>query len=93
MRINNNILVEVEYKDIKNGTFIIPESVTSIGTCAFCNCVDLQTIVIPNSVINIGDSAFEDCVNLTSVTIPSNTNIGEYAFYGCNHLKNIIISK
>ena len=46
---------------------IIPNSVTSIGDCAFCGCTSLTSIEIPNSVTSIGDYAFGDCSGLTSV--------------------------
>ena len=37
---------------------VIPESVTSIGNCAFSGCRGLTSVTIPNSVTSIGDSAF-----------------------------------
>ena len=37
---------------------IIPNSVTSIGDWAFCDCTALTSITIPNSVTSIGDRAF-----------------------------------
>ena len=36
----------------------IPNSVTSIGDCAFYDCTSLTNVTIPNSVTNIGDEAF-----------------------------------
>ena len=70
----------------------IPNSVTSIGDCAFCNCSSLTSITIPNSVTSIGDWAFSDCSSLTSITIPNSvTSIGDGAFYGCSSLTSITI--
>ncbi len=41
---------------------IIPDSVTSIGNYAFCNCTPLtSSITIPNSVTSIGEYAFRKC--------------------------------
>ena len=37
---------------------VIPDSVVSIGTCAFLGCTSLQNITIPSSVMSIGDNAF-----------------------------------
>ena len=68
MRIVNNVLLEVAGSDIKNGTFIIPSDVTSIGIRAFWGCDLLQTIDIPKSVTNIDSSAFKDCQSLKSIT-------------------------
>ena len=45
----------------------------------------ITNVVISDSVMSIGQSAFSGCSALTSVTIPrSVTNIGIYAFDGCN---------
>jgi len=61
--------------------YTIPDSVTSIGYQAFCECTSLTSVTIPNSVTSIGDYAFENCELLTSVTIPDSvTEIGEWAF-------------
>ena len=73
-----------------DSSFIIPDSVTSIGNEAFYYCDSLTSVTIPNSVTSIGDLAFFDCSNLTSVTIPDSvTSIGRYAFSGCTSLTSI----
>ena len=70
----------------------IPNSVTSIGDCAFSGCSDLTAINIPNSVKNIGSSAFSGCCGLTAINIPNSvTSIGEKAFFGCSGLTAINI--
>ena len=46
----------------------IPDSVTSIGECAFYVCFSLRSVTIPDSVTSIGDYAFSYCYGLTSVT-------------------------
>ena len=43
-------------------SLVIPNSVTSIGNCAFYNCRSLTSIIIPNSVTSIGDYAFSGCI-------------------------------
>ena len=71
-------------------TYNIPESVTSIGGSAFCDCDALTSITIPNSVTSIGSCAFCDCDALTSITIPNSvTSIGSCAFYNCDALTNV----
>ncbi|MBP5366571.1 MAG: leucine-rich repeat domain-containing protein [Bacteroidales bacterium] len=73
-------------------TYIIPNSVTSIGSSAFSYCSGLTSVTIPNSVTSIGDGAFQFCSNLTSVTIPNSvTSIGEYAFDSCIGLTSVTI--
>ena len=76
----------------REGTVVIPDSVTSIGRNAFYCCTGLTSITIPNSVTSIGESAFYYCTGLTSITIPNSvTSIGESAFYGCTGLTSITI--
>ena len=64
------------------GNVSIPDSVTSIGDCAFAGREDLDDVTIPNSVTNIGNYAFYDCIYLTSVTVPFKVaSIGSEAFH------------
>lgn len=66
-----------------DASYIIPDSVTEIGDCAFYSCNDLTSITIPDSVTVIGESAFSDCERLTSIEIPSSVKtIREGAFRG-----------
>lgn len=70
----------------------IPDSVTSIGNCAFSGCIGLTSITIPDSVTSIGVGAFEDCTGLTSIIIPNSvTSIGDHAFEGCLDLSSVTI--
>ena len=46
------------------GNIVIPNSVTSIGDCAFEYC-NLTSITIPNSVIHIGDNVLSNCSGIT----------------------------
>ncbi|MBD5213508.1 MAG: leucine-rich repeat protein, partial [Bacteroidales bacterium] len=70
----------------------IPNSVTSIGYCAFSDCSSLTSITIPDSVTSIEAGAFYDCSSLTSITIPNSvTSIEGSTFYGCSSLTSITI--
>ena len=50
---------------------IIEAGITTIGSYAFYNCTNLETISIPNTVETIGDIAFNDCEKLTTFTVDS----------------------
>ena len=70
----------------------IPNSVTSIGECAFYGYTGLTGVMIPNSVTSIGDDAFSGCTGLTNVTIPNSvTSIGFEAFNCCRGLTSVTI--
>ena len=72
---------------------VIPNSVTSIGHCAFRGCTGLTSITIPNNVTSIGHYAFSNCSGLTSVNIPDKvTSIGDNAFFNCYSLVYISLS-
>ena len=75
-----------------SSSYVIPDSVTSIGDWAFYDCESLTSITIPCSVTSIGDHAFYYCTSLTSITILEGvTSIGSWAFYNCESLTSITI--
>ena len=70
----------IKYKG-KESCISIPDSVTSIGDCAFYGCSSLTSVTIPISVTSIGDNAFYNCKSLANITIPDSvTRIERYAF-------------
>jgi len=72
------------------GSFIIPDSVTSIGDYALRSCKGLTSVSIPDSVTTIGYAAISNCTNLTNLTIGSGVNlIRDYAFNRCTGLNTI----
>lgn len=65
---------------------VMPNSVVSIGTCAFQES-GIMSVVIPESVTSIGERAFENCAALTSVIIPNAIDtIANGTFGGCTGL-------
>lgn len=74
-------------------TVSLPNSITTIETCAFYEFKNLKEITIPDSVTTIGHGAFSNCENLHEVSIPDSvTSIGDTAFHGCSNLKNVRLS-
>ena len=95
----NNILFNknksriISFRNQEQTSYVIPNSVTSIGDRAFFTCNSLAEVVIPNSVTNIGDRVFSFCRSLAEVVIPNSvTSIGDYAFSGCSSLAEVVIS-
>ena len=91
-RDNCNAIIETSTNTLIAGCMntTIPNSVTSIGGCAFAGCSGLTSITIPNSVTSIGSDAFNGCSKLASITIPNSvTNIRAYAFANCNKLEEV----
>lgn len=68
-------------------SYVIPNSVTSIGDRAFGDCDRITSITVPNSVTSIGEYAFYNCDSLTSIAIPNSvTSIEENSFDSCYNL-------
>ena len=82
----------VSFRNQKIESYIIPDSVTSIGDYAFSRCSSQSNIVISNSVTNIGKCAFYLCRSLSNIVVPNSViSIGDCAFSGCSSLSNIVI--
>jgi hypothetical protein len=76
----------IQYPWGKAGTYMIPSSVTSIGSIgdaffvfgigyAFFGCSNLTSVSIPSSVTNIGEAAFRDCYSLTAITVDTRNSV------------------
>ncbi len=70
---------------------VIPNSVTSIGNYAFCDCEYMTSVNIPNSVKSIGTAAFMGCA-ITSIILPESIDsIGAETFWNCQQLTSATI--
>lgn len=67
-------------------------TITSVGSEAFKNYKNLQSISFPNTMLSIGWSAFEEDELLVDVVLPDSLlRIGSNAFQGCTSLKTVRI--
>ncbi len=92
MNASPKVLSYIRNKDLKEGTFIFPDNITSIGDSAFYGCTSLTVIDLPDTVTSIGNEAFYQCITLSTLDIPDSvTSIGNSAFYGCTGLISITL--
>ena len=80
------------YNNTSLTSIVIPSSVTSIGSYAFSNCSNLESVTFEDNsqLKTIGSYAFYYCTSLTSIVIPSSvTSIDDYAFYSCFSLESV----
>ena len=77
---------------INSNNIAIPNTVTSIGSCAFNNTAISGSLAIPNSVTEIGERAFENCRELNSLFLPSNLKrIENRTFNACGFSGSLTI--
>ena len=72
----------------------LPSKLVEIPYMLAASCKHLQSIAIPATVEVIGESAFENCRLLSEVNFAEGgalTEIGNWAFYNCHELKNVVI--
>ncbi len=81
---------------------VIPDGVKEIGSEAFHDCADLESVVFPNTVNMIPANAFSIaptglrvpcCPKLKSVVLPVHAAIGSHAFYGFQSLESVTLNK
>ncbi len=76
----------IRHPEGKEGTYTVPDSVTSIDHNAFYNSSGLTSITIPKSVTSIGDNAFFSCSGLTTLNVDEDNTA--YASDGSGVLYN-----
>ena len=69
--------------------YTIPESVDTIGSCAFAG-TSIESVIFPKNLVCIANEAFTG-TNLTELILPASLqSIGMYAFDMCSNLKEVI---
>lgn len=67
--------------------FVLPETVTQIGSCAFEDCNNLVNIELGANLLSIGDYAFYNSNGFSDITLPyALESIGYNAFASCGYL-------
>lgn len=71
---------------------IIPNTVKTLGYCAFEYCDNIRTITIPGSVRKVSNACFWGCKNLKKVVVEKGVKkICKNSFHDCDKLKKISI--
>ena len=71
---------------------MLPNSIETIDTSVFEDCISLTSVVIPEKVTAIDRSVFAGCKNLTNVVLHDNIEtIDTFAFEGCTKLRNLAL--
>ncbi len=71
---------------------IIPPHVDRVGSWAFQNRLEVQTVYLPNKTREIGTGAFYGCSNMRNVRLSPETElIGNLAFSRCVSLQAVLI--
>ncbi|MBR1544247.1 MAG: leucine-rich repeat domain-containing protein [Muribaculaceae bacterium] len=72
------------------GDYVVPETVTTIGSYAFYNNQNLTSVKMGKNVKYIHGAAFHDCGNLSKVEMAEGLEeIGDKAFYSCRSLTSV----
>ncbi len=83
----------VNYPTGRDGSYTVPQDVTSIGESAFQFAYGMDELILNEGLLKIGEYAFYDCDALTSITIPSSVkSISSWAFSGCQSLTKITVN-
>lgn len=83
---------EYAFQNSKASNVKFPNTLKTIGRCAFEECYNLKEITIPSSVKTISEAAFWECTNLVRVNFKEGVKtIKANAFYECSGLRIVKI--
>ena len=81
------------YSSLSIKEVVIEKEITEIGSRAFQNCEQIQTVTLPESLTTLEEGTFFGCSGLKKITIPKNCEtIGYQAFYCCSGLEEISVA-
>jgi hypothetical protein len=63
------------------------ESLTTLGTQTFMNCLSLATVTLPDTVHHLPNSCFAGCLSLTTLTAEGVKTQGSRVFHQCGNLR------
>lgn len=74
------------------GSYSVPEGVTSIRNSAFSDCDRMTELDLPDSVTTVGEWAFSGCASMTRMDMGNGVlTIGNSAFRDCISLTGLVI--
>ncbi len=89
---NKTGTILVAYPTLRQGAYVIPDTVTKIGERAFAGCHGLTGITFTDNVVKIGKQAFVNCTGVISLQLPKHLEkVNEYVFEGCSGLSSVVI--
>ncbi len=76
----------------RSGSYTVPDSVTTIGTYAFCRAGALTEVKFPSGLTTIDDYAFSYCSSLKTAAFPEGLRrIDLSAFSHCSSLQGMVL--
>ena len=86
------VIADYGFSGAKITSLTIPDSVHTIGRCAFSHCKNLVKLELGDGVTSTGNNSFSYCEKLKDITFGSSLEIiGEFAFEECHSITEVII--
>lgn len=71
----------------------LSEGLTYLSSGMFSDCSSLKNIDLPENISEIRSRAFEYCMRLESIDLKNTQTLGDKAFWCCDGIKSVTISK
>jgi len=80
----------IQYPAGKQGSYVIPSTVKSLGEYAIINCTKLTSVTLPSSLSTIATYALYGCSGLSTISIPSTVSLLDaYSLANCTNLTSL----